>query len=863
MVTPLTPTDAQMMRDVWSNAELLYRLNRGIITQEHYAQILAVGVSEAIPTVSDVVDAVGTNARNNADFVLSFIDTASAYTGDTADGMSDEIRAYIDSFLEPWGQDLTYIEQQVYGVVEGANAAVAEAVLDIEEAWQGVPRATVQGVSLLLDDTEQGILDYLEAGLSLVTDNLSGAVSTIGAEIEGQLDIVQDLSGQVIDQATGFATALRDSVPEIGTAIVDGMAGLGDAVTSGFGSAFSAVIDTLGADKLLSVFSLLGAIGGQIDKELGGLDDLEVREGSWAAPLSTTDAINTVLGSVPWVGNVIHTKHPAEFERIRLASPAWVRPTPLDTGSTLEFIRRYPETENGMRVNLERAGLSDERIDQLLNIRFNPLSLAENVAALRRGFIDPNTFEANLRALSLSDEDIDVANKLSYQLPPIGDLIRMVVRDVFDPTVVEQGGFRDDIDTFPFEIADQMGLDREWAERYWMAHWVLPSINQGFEMLHRGEIDDDGLEALFKAADIAPGYKDELKAIAYRSFTRVDTRRMNLFLADFGPAQVKRSYKDLGYDDEKAQVLTDFTIAYNDNVRAGSKSKERDLTKSDIIGAYNDGVLDAAETGRYLLALGYDDAEVTVLIEREDTQAMMAERKADIRNIVEQAKIKALTYEEAQDRLAALDLTRTETNKALADLARATEARTRTPAKSDLDNWLDMGLITEGDYGEELRTLGYADRYVDLYVEATKAELESDLLAQEEREARRREPRSVSKGNLDSLYQAEIIDADGYREGLTVLGYREQDITNLLTQQTIRLEERQRAEIERLERGEEVTIRERLPSRAVLGKLFIKGLIDLDAYRDGLGLLGFSAENIELLSKLIGAKVAEIASEQT
>jgi hypothetical protein len=338
---------------------------------------------------------------------------------------------------------------------------------------------------------------------------------------------------------------------------------------------------------------------------------------------------------------------------------------------------------------------------------------------------------------------------------------------------------------------------------------------------------------------------------------------MNLFLPDFGPAQVKRSYLDIGYDDDKAQTLTDFTVAYNDNIRKGSKSKERDLTKSDIIGAYNDGVLDAPETSDYLLGLGYDDAEVTVLIEREDTQAMMAERKADIRNIVEQAKIKALTYEEAQDRLAGLDLTRTETNKALADLARATEARTRTPAKSDLDNWLEMGLITEGDYGEELRTLGYADRYVDLYVEATKAELESDLLAQEEREARRREPRSVSKGNLDSLYQAEIIDADGYRDGLTVLGYREQDIDNLLTQQTLRLEERQLAETARLERGEEITVRERLPSRSLLGKLYIKGLITINAYRGGLSLLGFSSENIELLAKLIGAKVAEIASEQT
>ena len=239
---------------------------------------------------------------------------------------------------------------------------------------------------------------------------------------------------------------------------------------------------------------------------------------------------------------------------------------------------------------------------------------------------------------------------------------------------------------------------------------------------------------------------------------------------------------------------------------------------------------------------------------------MRRDRKADISNIIDQAKIKALTYEESQDRLAALDLTRTETTKALADLARVAQTRTRTPTKADLDDWLELRLITEGDYAEELRTLGYADRYVALYVEATTAESESDLLAEEAKAARRREPRSVSKSNLDSLYQAQIINVEGYTEGLQTLGYRPADIANLLEQQTLRLDERLRDEAERIARGEEAAVRERLPSRGLLGKLFLKELIDTAAYEEGLTLLGFSPENIELLSKLIGARRVDDAS---
>ena len=48
----------------------------------------------------------------------------------------------------------------------------------------------------------------------------------------------------------------------------------------------------------------------------------------------------------------------------------------------------------------------------------------------------------------------------------------------------------------------------------------------------------------------------------------------------------------------------------------------------------------------------------------------------------------------------------------------------------------------------------------------------------------------------------------------------------------------------------------------MLGKLFLKGLIEIDAYAEGLTLLGFSGPNIELLSKLITAKGEEIASKQ-
>ena len=60
---------------------------------------------------------------------------------------------------------------------------------------------------------------------------------------------------------------------------------------------------------------------------------------------------------------------------------------------------------------------------------------------------------------------------------------------------------------------------------------------------------------------------------------------------------------------------------------------------------------------------------------------------------------------------------------------------------------------------------------------------------------------------------------------------------------------------------EEAALVERLPSRSLLGKLYLKGLITIEAYQDGLTLLGFSPENVQLLSKLITAKGEEDADQ--
>ena len=856
----LTDQTVEFLRSYFTDAELVAQAAAGAITPEDLSQLMAVDAPDGSIAVSALSSMVGSVTDNTESIIFDVITDTESLTGAFADALLD--LQLVDAYTIYNAQEdlLESLESSLTTVVREANNDVVDQIT----TYNAVPIAEVKRVVDLtqqtVEDSESSILGEIGGILSTVKDVVIDETSDIIDKLSDPLEEIQSITQTVVDKTTGIASALAVAVPEMGEIIADAVTDVGSAVTSGFGAAFDGLINSLGLDQLVNFMQLLGGGMDQASEALDGFSNLDVREGSWDVPASKADVANMWLMSAPFLGSRLGLQYPNEVERLKQNAYEHSRPQLLDVGSTLEYIKRNPDAQELVINNLTRAGYDADKIAQLISMIHQPLGVIENTVALRRGFITSETYAEKLRILGLAPDDIELAERLSMQLPPIGDLIRMVVRDTFEPDVVEQGQLSDGFDTFPVDTAEQLGLTPYWSEKYWQAHWDLPSLQQGFEMLHRGEIDRDALLALFKAADIAPGYWRPLEAISYRPFTRVDVRRMHAF-GVLDESQVLRAYLDIGYDQEKAQALTDFTIAYNDSTKKVEKTRERDLSKSDIIGMYNDGVIDASATRDYLLKLGYSEDEATVLIDREDIQEMRRERKADITNIIDQAKIKALTFEEAQDRLAALDLTRTETNKALADLARVSQTRTRTPSKSDLDEWLSLGLITSGDYAEELRTLGFADRYVDLYVEATTAEQESDLLAQEEKAARRREPRAVSKGNLDSLFQAEIIDSVGYTEGLTTLGYRESDISNLLEQQLLKLEEKSLKELERLERGEEAAQVERLPSRSLLGKLYLKGLIDIAAYEDGLVLLGFSPENVELLSKLITAKGEESAGQ--
>ena len=152
----------------------------------------------------------------------------------------------------------------------------------------------------------------------------------------------------------------------------------------------------------------------------------------------------------------------------------------------------------------------------------------------------------------------------------------MAVREAWNDEVAERFDYDQGIELLPSEPFEAQGLSMDWVKRYWRAHWVLPSVTAGDQMLHRlrpGTTDNpftnDDLRTLLRTADISPFFIERMIEISFATYTRVDLRRM--FKAGvLTEDEVYQGYLDIGYDEAKARNLSDFAIL-------DARENERDL----------------------------------------------------------------------------------------------------------------------------------------------------------------------------------------------------------------------------------------------------------------------------------------------
>lgn len=357
-----------------------------------------------------------------------------------------------------------------------------------------------------------------------------------------------------------------------------------------------------------------------------------------------------------------------------------------------------------------KNGITEEFLTILLTASYRLNDLQDIRSIYFRDNKSDDWLNKQLKSLGFDNSTIsDIKTILPY-FPNVPDLIRFAVREVYSSDIIKK--FDTDAD-FPVEFANEAqkaGLSKEQAINYWRAHWELPSPQMGFEMLHRGVIDLETLNTLLRTADVMPYWRDKIVAIAYQPLTRVDIRRMyNVGVLDEGA--VFNAYKSIGYNDENANFLLEFTKKTKTTV----KTTEKELTKADIIDGYTRRFFSVSEATLLFQDLGYDDTEIEYYLSKADYKEQVDTKKELLSLYADMYKKGIIDDNGVIADLSKQGLEPKEINYNLTKWALTKIVKPSQPSLLDLKNWLKAKIITAEFFVQELSNLGFAMDYVVLY----------------------------------------------------------------------------------------------------------------------------------------------------
>jgi len=431
------------------------------------------------------------------------------------------------------------------------------------------------------------------------------------------------------------------------------------------------------------------------------------------------------------------------IRRWQQTTTRWARPSLPDISTAAAMTQRGYMPQAYFEDNAANLGYREEFIPALLAFAEKRIDAADFVRHAYLAGLGEGVISGYLADLGYKGAELTALLNIYQLRPGPSDLVRMGVREAWRDDVAARWGYDND---FPGQFGAEMqraGDTEGWAQKYWRAHWELPSINMVLEMLHRGVVTDAEFDEYLRIADYPSGWRARISQVAYTPYTRVDTRRMYRFgvLDEVG---VYNTYRDIGYDDQHAAAMTQFTVL-------DALEEERELTKSDVLKSYRLARFTQAEAQENLVALGYNATVAAMLLGNED----QAEEESKISGVVSNTHSLyirgGISRSEVIQRLATYNLASAEVDRyfELWDLEK--ESRVALPTRSALDGFLGDDIITVAEYETGLAALSYTTESVTWFTQAVL--LDKQAKAEKERERATDEAEKVAKREIATDYQ--------------------------------------------------------------------------------------------------------------
>ena len=771
-----SPTDSGSSGDPYINAAIAIANLLGILDKEDPGNsevlegIAAVGgvlntqIEGVYQALNQRIEDQGTDVHEREELITRII---SSIIGTEDSGLSEVIWQAANAITAWHDERETATKKDVLASTETISGVVTEALRSVLTGQSGLSgHVTTEADRVIrelrgdITSSETSLTDSIGTSNDLLTKILNGITNAGSTSIENVINIPSNiLSGVVkemeraIDGALGAVTQgingilqpiediVDDSLTELGSNIPDTqdeLTGIKDVLTKFATTAEEVNVKTGSVEDWKEALDELmyGGTGATPDNTPEP-SRAPPSSPELAGPFANATIWNDCIGGYGWTDFWENPGGYIEQAIASLFSAAFGRIMVLSEINS-EFIRREvrncvsdmllrPEeaaqsyfigdtSRREYREIMKAQGYSNEDADKLLGNARNFASPFEYLHWWHRELIGEDQLNIILEQMRYNRDDRDAMKEASYYIPPAQDLITMAVREVFSPEA--RAANRQDDDYPPeFErFAGMQGISPEWAKNYWAAHWTLPSPMQGFEMLHRGVIEEKDLRQLLVALDIMPAWRQRLIDISFNPLTRVDVRRMH----DIGVLdreQVLKAYKDLGYNETNAELMTEFTERYNAAPPETEVDEIQGITRGSILSFYRDELITRASAKDTLVEIGVGDLAAEAFLNHEDLKRAERQRRIAIETVIDQFEFGRINKDQARATIIALGFGEASTALSLGDIDRIEIKKTKLPSKADLGKFYLSDLIGRNAYKDGLVRLGYSGELAELYAQ--------------------------------------------------------------------------------------------------------------------------------------------------
>lgn len=718
--------------------------------------IIGLSAGGAIDTVGGVLGDITQNVGDTInDFLKAIQEAIQRAINSMTQAISQSLRAAIDTVTRVVSNIVEQIQSIVTDAIEGLTNLLERVIDSVQELIS----SAVERITEVADRVFTAVSDTVENIKNALVETFNNIVAFIGDNIERAGEFIkeatsqlQDIGASIVaeaeqlygaiatgidrsiaeltDTATGALSTLREGLDSLQAAVTTALEGVGPILEQTFKNSPQGITATLFGTALTNIQGAMSITLETPEDDLAKiLRSIGVTEEGIKRVLAMARTVFTdspLLKSLFLIFIAIliaqsfasQIANAAGIKALQDIQPGFSVALP-DPGQIADMVHFGQMSEETATLKLQQSGYSSEDAERLAATRQRLPEIGIIQVWFLRGFTDRDTSAAMLGKLGLSPGDSQRILDMAFFIPPVSDLITMAVREVFSPDIAERFGQFQDFPKEFSQFAAQQGISEEWAKNYWAAHWALPSVQMGFEMLHRKVITKDDLELLLRAQDVMPFWRDKLIAISYTPLTRVDVRRMHK-MGVLDDAAVKKAYNDIGYDDTNAELLLQFTKELSAPEEGATPEQLDELTRSAITNLYGAGTLSRNDAFELLQAIGVGAAAAVIFLDMVDMRNEAEQRQAQTQLILDQAKAGIIRFSEAHDKLNALGLEPLEVQRALTKLQAAQDATVKLPSPQQLDDMLRADIIGSTVYLDTMLRLGYSAFWAERLLQLAK-----------------------------------------------------------------------------------------------------------------------------------------------